>query len=102
MTGPWPGAAEEEEEPGADADENDTEPEPDLAVNRVAPRLPGPPPMGNLPPAARTTPEMPLIVQSERARLDGLWHRRVQKNQKRDPLSFVSQVPTTAGNGREL
>lgn len=67
MTGPWPGAAEEEEEePGADADENDTEPEPDLEVNRVAPRLPGPPPMGNLPPAARTTPEMPLIVQSER------------------------------------
>ena len=29
-------------------------------------------------------PEMPLIVQSERARLDGLWHRRVQKNQKRE------------------
>jgi hypothetical protein len=33
----------------------------------VAPRLPGPPPpMGNLPPAARTTPEMPLIVRKKR------------------------------------
>lgn len=90
MTGPWPGAAEEE--PGADADENDTEPEPDLAVNRVAPRLPGPPPMGNLPPAARTTPEMPLIVQSERACVDGLWHRRFKKT--RNVRIFVT-VPTT-------
>ena len=63
MTPPCPGA----DEAGADAEENETEPEPVLGVNRVAPRLPGPPPpMGNLPPAARTTPEMPLIVRKKR------------------------------------
>ena len=65
MTPPCPGA--DEADPGPGAEENETEPEPVLGVNRVAPRLPGPPPpMGNLPPAARTTPEMPLIVRKKR------------------------------------